>query len=77
MGVISAAFRLSGGNMIKGVLFDMDGTMLDTEPISMACWRKSAAHFDITIDECGVFRTYSIFHLTLVVINLTVFKGIE
>ena len=40
-----------GGNMIKGVLFDMDGTMLDTEPISMACWRKSAAHFDITIDD--------------------------
>ena len=37
--------------MIKGVLFDMDGTMLDTEPISMACWRKSAAHFDITIDD--------------------------
>ena len=37
--------------MVKGVLFDMDGTMLDTEPISMACWRKSAAHFDITIDD--------------------------
>ena len=37
--------------MIKGVLFDMDGTMLDTEPISMACWRKSAAHFNITIDD--------------------------
>ena len=37
--------------MVKGVLFDMDGTMLDTEPISMACWRKSSAHFDITIDD--------------------------
>lgn len=37
--------------MVKGVLFDMDGTMLDTEPISMACWRKSAAHFGITIDD--------------------------
>ena len=37
--------------MIKGVLFDMVGTMLDTEPISMACWRKSAAHFGITIDD--------------------------
>ena len=37
--------------MVRGVLFDMDGTMLDTEPISMACWRKSAAHFGITIDD--------------------------
>jgi len=37
--------------MVKGVLFDMDGTMLDSEPISMACWRKSAAHFGITIDD--------------------------
>lgn len=37
--------------MVKGVLFDMDGTMLDTEPISMTCWRKSASHFDITIDD--------------------------
>lgn len=37
--------------MVRGVLFDMDGTMLDTEPISMACWRKSAEHFGITIDD--------------------------
>ena len=37
--------------MVKGILFDMDGTMLDTEPISMACWRKSAANYGITIDD--------------------------
>ena len=36
---------------MKKIYFDMDGTMLDTEPISMACWRKAAAHFDITIDD--------------------------
>ena len=37
--------------MVKGVLFDMDGTMLDTEPISMACWRKAASGYGITIDD--------------------------
>ena len=27
--------------MIKGVIFDMDGTMFDTEPISAFCWKKA------------------------------------
>lgn len=27
--------------MINGVIFDMDGTMFDTEPISALCWKKA------------------------------------
>lgn len=27
--------------MIRGVIFDMDGTMFDTEPISALCWKKA------------------------------------
>lgn len=37
--------------MVKGVLFDMDGTMLDTEPVSESCWRKAAAELGYTIED--------------------------
>lgn len=38
-------------NMPAAVIFDMDGTLLDTERVSQAAWRRAAADFDITIPE--------------------------
>ena len=37
--------------MIKGVLFDMDGTMLDSEPVSESCWMKAAQELGYTIEQ--------------------------
>ena len=37
--------------MIKGVLFDMDGTMLDTEPVSERCWKQAAQDYGFVIDD--------------------------
>ncbi len=37
--------------MVKGVLFDMDGTMLDTEKISADCWKQAAKDIGYTIDD--------------------------
>lgn len=37
--------------MIKGVLFDMDGTMFDTEPVSAKCWKRAANDCGFTIDD--------------------------
>lgn len=37
--------------MIKAVLFDMDGTMLDTEPVSARCWKKAAKELGYVIED--------------------------
>ena len=37
--------------MIKAVLFDMDGTMLDTEPVSAGCWKKAAKELGYMIED--------------------------
>ncbi len=37
--------------MIKGILFDMDGTMFDTEVISMEAMRQIGPQFGATFDE--------------------------
>ncbi len=35
--------------MIKGVIFDMDGTMFDTEPISALSWQKAGEKLGISV----------------------------
>ena len=37
--------------MVKAVLFDMDGTMLDTEPVSASCWKKAAKELGYVIED--------------------------
>lgn len=41
--------------MTKAVIFDIDGTLIDTEPMYWAAWREVFAPFDVTItdDECA------------------------
>lgn len=42
--------------MVKGVLFDMDGLMFDTEAISRDGWEKAGREFGLPIDESVVCR---------------------
>ena len=40
--------------MIKGVIFDMDGTMFDTEPISAFCWKKAGEQTGYAVTDALV-----------------------
>ena len=35
----------------KAIVFDMDGTMFDTEPISYHCWRDVSARHGFDLDR--------------------------
>ena len=37
---------------MQAVIFDMDGTLIDTERVSQASWRRAARDFGIEIPEC-------------------------
>ena len=37
--------------MIKAVLFDMDGTLIDTEKYYRICWPKAMAHFGYEMSD--------------------------
>ena len=38
-------------NRLKGIIFDMDGVILDTESIADKTWQKAAIEFGITVTE--------------------------
>ena len=38
-------------NIRKLLIFDMDGTMFDTEPISYRCWRDVSARYGFDLDR--------------------------
>ncbi len=37
--------------MIKAVIFDLDGTILDTEKYYRICWPKACEHFGFTMTD--------------------------
>lgn len=45
--------------MIRGLIFDMDGVLLDTERIYFSCWQKSAAEFGYTLKPEYAFAVRS------------------
>lgn len=37
--------------MIQAVIFDMDGTLIDTEKYYRICWPQALAHFGYTMSD--------------------------
>lgn len=44
--------------MIKAVIFDLDGTLIDSHPTHVDCWMRYAAKDGITLNREEVFRTF-------------------
>ena len=42
--------------MIKAVIFDMDGTLVDTERLGIKAWKAGAAELGVAIDEALIHQ---------------------
>ena len=47
--------------MIKAVLFDMDGVLIDTEKYLTQFWQQAAAEagLSLTMEDCYQFRSFA------------------
>ena len=45
-----------GTDMIKAVIFDMDGTLVDTERLGIKAWKAGAAELGVAIDEALIHQ---------------------
>ena len=45
-----------GIDMIKAVIFDMDGTLVDTERLGIKAWKAGAAELGVAIDEALIHQ---------------------
>ena len=45
-----------GADMIKAVIFDMDGTLVDTERLGIKAWKAGAAELGIAIDDALIHQ---------------------
>ena len=46
--------------MIKAVIFDVDGTLLDTEKLYMQGWKEGGALYGFTVTEEALLRTRAV-----------------
>jgi len=49
--VLTAVDWPGQGEMVQAVLFDMDGLMIDSEPLAQFAWQQAVAHYGRRIDE--------------------------
>ena len=56
MTVTKAVQADEGTDMIKAVIFDMDGTLVDTERLDVRAWKVGAAELGIAIDDALVHQ---------------------
>ena len=42
--------------MIKAVIFDMDGTLVDTERLGIKAWKAGAAELGVAIDDALIHQ---------------------
>lgn len=45
--------------MLKTIIFDFDGTLVDSEQFHFDCWNETLAEFDIKIDEKEYLKEYA------------------
>ena len=51
-------------NFPKAFLFDLDGVLIDSEPLHGQAWKETAALFDLNLSH-GQLKPVSYTHLTL------------
>jgi HAD superfamily hydrolase (TIGR01509 family) len=56
-GITEGAVRMGEAGRIRGVIFDMDGLMFDTERLAVEGWQKAGREFGFDISDALVIQT--------------------